>query len=356
MTAGAATAAAAARRPRVRAPEPGNLWVRYAPRGWPAPDRPWLDVAAGRLGWPAEDAGSAAGALAAVGGAPLDEVLWLPPVAARHAAERDALAAAHLAAGTPVLAQIAPGAAAPVAGATPLYDLTPWLLAAGGAALDTLGGVTPGAAAVWPFVPGVGDEPALWRDACAALAAAGATAVQPLTRLLAAGDRRRLAEGAADEVFDRIFHAPPPDERAFARIAAAAALSPFVPRPLPLPAADGVAVAGRVASRRVAAALHLVAELWLRLDRPPEQGQAFFRAARWIDESGYDPEALAREGNLGVIEVLDAASRELIEDAAERGGEPALLADLAAEYAGEAARGLLRAARLDRPAGAPTDL
>ena len=31
-------------------PEPGHLWIRYAPRGWEGPERPWLDLAAGRLG------------------------------------------------------------------------------------------------------------------------------------------------------------------------------------------------------------------------------------------------------------------------------------------------------------------
>ncbi|HMB53878.1 MAG TPA: hypothetical protein VKU40_11205 [Thermoanaerobaculia bacterium] len=344
----AASARAAARRPRARVAEPGTLWTRYTPRRWPPPDHPWLDVAAGRLGWPAPEGSAAPRAshpLPTVGGAPLDDLLWLPPVAAAQQAERDAVAAAHLDHGTPVVVQLAlqlaPGGAPPIDGVTPLYDLTPLLVAAGrGDGFDPL----PAAAAVvWPLVAGVSDDPELQRDLLGRLAAAGAAAVQAVVPRLTPADRRRLAEGAPDEVFDRIFHAPVPDERAFARAAVDAGLAPFVPRPLPRPSADGTSVAGRVASRRVAAALHLVAELWLRLERPPEQGQAIVRAARWIDDSGYDPEALARDGNLGVVEPLDPLSRRLIEEAAASGDSPALLADLAAEYAGEAVRDLLRA-------------
>lgn len=339
-----ATRRAAARRPRPRVAEPGTLWTRYTPRGWAPPDHPWLDVAAGRLGWPAPEGTAAARAshpVPAVGGAPLDDLLWLPPVATGNAAGRDAVAAAHLDHGTPVVAQLAPGASSLMDGVTPVYDLTPVLVSAGrGAGFDRL---PAGAAVAWPLVAGVSDDPELQRELLARLAAAGAVAVQAVVPRLTPADRRRLAEGVADEVFDRIFHAPPPDERGFARAAVAAGLAPFVPRPLPRPSADGTSVAGRVASRRVAAALHLVAELWLRLERPPEQGQAIVRAARWIDDSGYDPEALARDGNLGVVEPLDPLSRRLIAEAAASGGSPALLADLAAEYAGEAVRDLLRA-------------
>jgi len=319
--------AARAARPRVRAPEPACLWIRYAARGWPPPDAAWYEPPRGGLGARPGDRGAAApdAPLADLLGAPFDDVVWLPPVHPDRAAERDDVARRHLDAGTPVLVHRLPGEPLPPEDAVALHDLLPALLHRDLAALAAL---PAGASAVWPLIAGCTDEPALWHDGCAALAAAGVAVVQSAVPQLTPVDRRRLAHGLDEAAFQRLFHGGEPDERAFARVAAAAGLAVFLPRPLPRPPATGQS------SRRVAAALFLVAELWLRLGRAPSQGQAFFRAARWVDESSYDPEALAREGNLGVVEVLDAASCTLIEDAAARGGEPALLAELLAEYTG----------------------
>jgi len=322
-------------RPRQRSPEPAWLWLRYAPRRWPPPPRPWTDLARGRLGAAPGDRGTAPAdqPLADLAGAPLDDLVWLPPVAAEHAAERDRVAAEHLGRGTPVLVQVLPGDplpgdllpgdALPLPAATTLHDLLPALLCGDLAALAAL---PAGAAALWPLVPGCTDDPRLWQEGCAALAGAAVEVVQTVLPRLTPADRRRLAEGAAEEAFHRLFHGPEPDERAFARVAAAHSLACFLPRPLPHPPAVGAA------GRRIAGALHLAAELWLRLGRSPSQGQAFFRAARWIDASGYDPAALARDGNLGVVEVLDEASRRFIEDAVDGDGEPALLRELLAQY------------------------
>jgi hypothetical protein len=317
--------AAAAARPVVRAPEPAYFWIRYAPRGWPPPDAGWYDPVRGGLGPRPGDrgAGEPDAPLADLSGGPFDDVVWLPPVAAERAAERAEVARRHLEHGTPVLVHSLPGDPAPPEGATALHDLLPALLHRD---LETLGGVPAGAACVWPLIAGVTDDGELWRDGCAALAAAGAAVVQGVAPRLSPVDRRRLAHGLDEVAFQRLFHGGEPDERALARAAAAAGLGVFLPRPLPRPPATGQA------SRRVAGALFLAAELWLRLGRPPEQGQAFFRAGRWVDESSYDPEALAREGNLGVVEALDAESRAVIEDAARRGGEPSLPAELLAEY------------------------
>lgn len=327
-----AAGAAAPPRPEVRprrpAPEPANFWIRYAPRRWPPPDRFWLDPLRGALGRRPGEWGTAAAdaPLPRLDGAPFGDVLWLPPVAPQRAAERDRLAAAHLEHGTPVMVQVIAGDPVPAgvaAGTTVLHDLTEALLAGD---LESLAALPSGGAAVWPLVRGRSDDPVLWRDGCAALAAAGVTAVQTTLPRLDTRGRRRLAEGAAEDAYHRLFHGPEPDERAFARVAAAAGLEVFVPRPLPRPPASGAA------DRKLAAALYLVAELWLRLGRSPSQGQAYFRAARWCDESGYDLEALAREGNLAVVEAVDRSSREVLEDAAARGGAPALLQDLLREY------------------------
>lgn len=316
---------AAAVRPVVRAPEPAFFWIRYAPRGWPPPDAAWLDPARGGLGVRPGDRGAAGqdSPLVDLSGGPFDDVVWLPPVTAERTDERDRIAAEHVARGTPVLVHLLPGDPPPPDGAVGLHDLLPALLRRD---LAALAAVPAGAACVWPLVSGVTDDLALWRDGSAALGSAGAAVVQGAVPRLVPVDRRRLAHGLDEAAFQALFHGGDPDERAFARAAAAAGLRPFLPRPLPRPPATGAA------SRRIAGALFLAAELWLRLGRAPQQGQDFFRAARWIDESQYDAEALAREGNLGVVEAIGPASRAVIEDAAAHGGEPALLAELLAEY------------------------
>jgi len=383
-----------------RLPEPGHLWIRFAPRGWEGPDRPWLDLAAGRLGRssrrPASPVQAAAGGdqpglgsllgTASVAGPPLDDLLYLPPVPAQLAGWRDALAERALAAGTPVLVQLLPGDATrlnrpPAPGgpsAVVVIDLLAALLPGGeahdgdglarlirtggvsgasgvrqGAGLgaaaglaetgSTLAGVAadpadagaaavaagPGvAAAVWPLLPGITDDPALWERACARLAAAGVECLQAVVPAFGPGDRRRLAQGQPEGAFSALFHRQPGQpsaERDFARAAHRHGLAPFLARPLPhLPLA-------RRENRRLAGQLALIAELWLRLGRPVERAQSLFRAARWLDATAYDAGSLSREGNLGVVTALDPLARRAVEEAAA-GGEPALLGELMAEY------------------------
>ena len=372
-----------------RRPEPGHFWIRYTPKGWQGPERPWLDLAAGRLGrsgrpaaspWlgaappeapgtdpallaaappPAAGADPAARAPAAPPPAagtdlaarapaaadagrpgpsaapprldrlaepPLDDVLYLPPVPERLAGERDALAARALAAGTPVLVQLLPGdptALPPAAGAVLVVDLLAALLAAD---LDALAMPPPGtAAAAWPLLPGITDLPELWERGCERLAAAGLERLQAMVPALGPGDRRRLAQGLDESAFAALFHRQPPAERELARVAHRHGLAPFLPRPLPRPPLP------RAPNRRIAGLLALAAELWQRLGRPVEQAQALFRAARWLDATAYDVEALRREGNLAVVTALDPLARSLVAEAAG-GGDPALLAELMAEY------------------------
>ncbi len=371
-------------------PEPARLWVRWRPRGWPRPAWPWIDVADGELGEAAEEPGEA-GAAAALRPPPaaVDDAVWLPPVPPAAWIGRRELAARLAAAGVPVIVQV-PVPASPAAGereeqvgpagglAAPspvtvglpqagttveredlgalaalarsgvvlLLDPVPALLANGVdgavAATGDLAEALPGAAVVWPLIPGfsTGEETA--GAAARAFAAAGVAALQPMALRLSAAQRRRLAEERGAEVFDALFHRPPPDERRFARAAAAAGLAPWLPRPLPRPPLAGAE------TRRLAGLLALAAELWLRCGRPPAAGQALFRAARWADDAGYDLGALAREGNLGVVAALDARSRALIAEGAA-GGTPSLVRELLAEYtapedAGAAAAGEPRVA------------
>jgi hypothetical protein len=347
-----------------RLPEPGRLWVRYSPRRWEGPDRPWLDLAAGRLGRSSRPAAAIAGGdagrpslgdLLGTADPSLDDVLYLPPVPEQLADWRDALAERALAGGTPVLVQLLPGdgtrlLAAPgpgpgAAGAVVVVDLLEALLpggflheAADAAAIfgtarssgATGSGFAGIAAAVWPLLPGITEDPPLWERACERLAAAGLECLQALAPAFGPGDRRRLAQGSREGAFEALFHrghreASP--ERDFARVAHRHGLAPFLPRPLPRPPWP------RAENRRVGGLLALAAELWLRLGRPVEQAQSLFRAARWLDATPYDVDALRREGNLAVVTALDALARRVVADAAG-GGEPALLGELLAEYLG----------------------
>lgn len=318
-------------KPLSQLPEPGRFWIHYSPRGWETPERPWVNLAAGTLGeWGKSPKGKATD-LAALAETPLDDVLYLPPVPPRRSAARDELGRARLVGGTPVLLQLFPGEESTVpavAGAAFVFDLLAALLDRD---LGVLRRLPAGSTAVWPLLPGLTDDPALWELGCRDLAAAGTRCVQAVSLALSPADRRRLAErwgkDREEETFEALFHKEPPSERAFARVAHRHGLEPFLSRPLPRPPVLGAG------NRRIGGALALAGELWLRLGRPVEQGQSFYRAARWVDKTHYDVEALAREGNLAVLP-FDALSREIVthlieQDASDR------LDGLLAEYVSE---------------------
>jgi hypothetical protein len=369
-------------RSAARLPEPGRFWIRYAPRTWEGPQRPWLDLAAGRLGRsgrqapaaaePAGRPGAGGHAVSLIAGdppaasapgqaaspdsdrppgagdrgeaastgtgdtrpglilgdfePPIDDLLYLPPVPERLAASRDALARRALAGGAPVLLQLLPGDTTSLAagdGAVLVVDLLAALLAGG---LERLAALPAAAtAAVWPLLPGITDDPDLWERGCRRLAGAGLVQLQALVPVLGPGDRRRLAAGLGEEAFEALFHRQPPAERDLARAAHRHGLAPFLPRPLPRPPLS------RAGNRRIAGLLALAAELWLRVGRPVEPAQSLFRAARWLDSTAYDVDALSREGNLAVVTALDPLARRAVAEATG-GGEPALVAELLAEY------------------------
>ncbi|HEX5761167.1 MAG TPA: hypothetical protein VF121_18430, partial [Thermoanaerobaculia bacterium] len=159
-----------------RLPDAGHLWIRHAPRAWPGPEASWLDLAGGALGTSRRDLAplqSSAPELALDGAAP-DDLLYLPPVPPGLAAARDRLADRCLEAGTPVLVQLAAGEAAPDVGgagaALLAADLLAPLLAGDLAPLDR---VPAAAVALWPLLAGLTDDPRLWEEGCARLAASG---------------------------------------------------------------------------------------------------------------------------------------------------------------------------------------
>ncbi len=323
------TEAAARAKPASQLPEPGRFWVRYVPRTWETPDRPWVHLAAARLGdWSRRGVrGPGPATLESLSETPLDDVLYLPPVPPKRAGARDDLATARLVDGTPVLVHLFPGEESripPVQGVTFVFDLLAVLLEGEMGKLDRL---PTGASVAWPLVPGLTDDPSLWDEGCRRLASSGARCAQAVTPLLVPADRRRLLDELEkpDEVFEAVFHREPPSERDFARVAHRHGLDPFLPRPLPR-----APIVGRE-NRRIGEVLALIAELWLRLGRSAEQGQAFYRAARWVDETAYDLDALARERNLAVIPALDERSREAVAAVVEA-GESELLEELLREY------------------------
>jgi hypothetical protein len=319
-------------RPAEKLPDPGRFWIRYVPRAWEPPEHPWVHLADARMGeWGravSQKVAPAASSITSLSEAPLDDVLYLPPVPTRRAAVRDKLASSRLVDGTPVLLQLFPGeesAVPAVSGVAFVYDLLPALLARD---LDRLDRLPAGSTVVWPLIAGLTDDPDLWDAGCPRLAAAGVRCAQAMAPALEPADRRRLMERwgkeREEEVFEALFHREPRPERDFARAAARHGLEPFLSRPLPR------APVLRTENLRLGGALALIAEIWLRLGRSEEHGQNFYRAARFIDRTHYDVPALERDGNLPVLPFepeVHAVLAELLET-----GEAELLTELLAEY------------------------
>ncbi len=290
-------------------PEPARFWVRFAPRGWPGANEPWLDLARGRLGESGEGED-----FSPLAGVPLDDVVYLPPVPPRLAAARDRLALDHLARGTPVLLQLLAGETAAVPGAILVVDALPAVLAGDLSLLDRL---PEGAGVAFPLLAGLTDDPEIWQIVGERLAAADAAWVHGIAPQLSPIERRRLSR---DDAFEALFHREAPAERDFSQALARFGFTPFLPRPLPRPPIQ------LRDNRRVAGLLGVAAEIWLRLGRPAEAGQALFRASRWIDATRYDVASLTREGHLGVIAEFDGLASTLVAEAVTRSGASELAA------------------------------
>lgn len=300
-------------------PDPGRFWVRFAPRPWPGAPGLWLDLFDRGLG---RAGAAAAGQPLAWSRDRLNDVLYLPPVEAGRRAELERLVGRLAGAGTPLVVQQVAGDGRLESGPPPVWDLlSP--LASGD--LEPLARLPAGAAAVWPLIAGYTADPGLWQEGLGQLAAAGVATVVGIAAELSPLDRRRLMEAAGEQGFEALFHGEPPSEREFARRAWEWGLEPFAERPLP----EGSEP--QRGNRRLAALLARIGELWLRLGRSEARGQAFFRAARWVDREVHDLRSLSRDGNLGVVGWLDESSRQVIDEfvAAARSS---LLEELRREY------------------------
>lgn len=288
-------------------PEPSRLWIAHVPRSWRYHDASYVDLGRGRL---SRSRRVAAEPPVVIEPAALDDLLYLPPVREDLRAARDAAVAELSAAGTPVLVQVRPGEAPPEGATVVVCDLLGVLL---DGESERVAETPAGAIALWPLIPGLSDHPGLRDEAFEMLRAVGVDQVHCVVPNLDSSERRQLAEGRGEDVFDALFHGTPPSERQFAIAAHEHGLEPLPPRP-----AIG-ATERRQTQRDLAAALALAGELWLRCGRSTLQGQGLLRAARGVESSSRDLRALHREKNLHLMSWLDSESLEIVRELLDEG-------------------------------------
>lgn len=315
--------------------EPANLWIRHSFPAWPpgVADEVWCELATGGLrlaGFGPEGAFVDASATAELLRRATD-VVYVPPLAVEHEPLRASIFEAAAAAGAPLLVQIVGGRMAGATSfppnATIVVDVLDSLVRQAAtlredfrdnrqSSLPFEPAPLQDAAVVWPLVSGWTDQPGVLAPAMARFAAAGARRVVPRSLELDARDRRLLAERLQTtwpEAFDALFHGgeSAPDTAAFRSAAQAAGLEHRLPRPLPVPPLP----------LRLRLARELAGHLIELGDAAVSGGDAYYRAARFLDRDEIDIEATAREGNLGVLPWLEDPARQGVEQwLAERSG------------------------------------
>ena len=252
-------------------------------------------------------------------------LLYVPPLEPARAGERDAWLSALARRGVPTVVQLLAGDPAPTGAAAPEAVAVDPLEALLARRLDVLDAAPRGAIVLWPLVPGLTDDEELWEEGCRRLAAAGVACVQASVPELQPGDRRELAADAGDgEAYSRLFHSRAAGERRFAATATRHGLEAFFRR-------SARRVDRRARNESLAELLALGAELWLRLGRGEAQGQELFRASRFVEDTAVDVRALAREGNLEIVEELRPPAAMIVGEWAATGASSAVEAMLA-EY------------------------
>ncbi|HVS15786.1 MAG TPA: hypothetical protein VMV46_17825, partial [Thermoanaerobaculia bacterium] len=256
----------------------------------------------------------------------LDDVPYLPPPAPGERALRDELAAAAVEAGLGPVVQLVwgePAPALPAGACRLLIDALPALLGVEAPPPPPAGEGAEGLEVVWlvPVLPDLDGEE------LARLEELGARRFHVYEPRLTGGELRRLAETARRPLdFDAWFHGDPVDGTALMRAARRAGLRVLHPRP---PGPPG----GGEERRRLAGVLAQTADLWLRAGRPAEEGQGLFRASRELDRTPFDLPALARDGNLKVLDWLEGPAGPLVESWLARREAP-LLEELIVEVLG----------------------
>ncbi|MXW03089.1 MAG: hypothetical protein F4X59_15950 [Holophagales bacterium] len=309
--------------------EPANLWIRHSFSRWPAvgEDDFWCDLATGSL----RSSGAAADAASVDAADAVDllhsvtDVVYVPPIAAEHGPLRSSIIETAAAAGAPLLVQVVWGRLAGTAAAdlppnaTMVLDLLDSLVCQAAAlreefrenrqsSLPFAPAPLQDATLVWPLISGWTDQPEVLDPATVRFAAAGVHRVVPRSLELVARDRRLLAERLQTtwpEAFDALFHGgeSAPDAGAFRTAAKAAGLEHRLPRPLPAPPLPP----------RLRLARELAGHLIERGDAAVTGGDAYYRAARFLDQNEIDIEAAAREDNLGILPWLEDPARQAVE-------------------------------------------
>ena len=316
--------------------EPADLWIRYSFSRWlPGSGGLWCDLAVGSLP-PATSGPSPTEAEAVRLVRSATDVIYVPPLPDTEEQLGAAVIAAAADAGVPLLIQVVADydpedrsfvvawpasvrAAELPPDAVVAVDLLDCLFRHGAALREEHGrrrqprlafepASLRGATVVWPLVADWTDQSDLLEPALARLAAAGARRVLPRDLRLKARERRLLAEGLQaswPEAFDALFHGDDsrPDHSAFRCAAEAAGLEHRLPRPLP-----ALPLPSRLRRSRELAG-HLI-ELG---DAAATHGDAYYRAARFLDRNEVDIDAAAREGNLGVLPWLEDPARVAVE-------------------------------------------
>lgn len=288
-------------------PEPAHFWIAHAPRSWRFSSDLWTDLGRGKLG--GFKRSTADHDLPEYDLENLDDLFYVPPVDKNLVSQRDELLRELVSAGVPALVQLRPGETCKVKDDLlhPIYDmLQPLLQGEVERALKLPKGVP----VVWPLIPGISDHVETWDEGCELLAMREVASVQPMALELEAKERRALAEGRPDHTFDALFHGTHPSEHSFGRVASEHGLSPFLERPR-----TGVSPR-QINNRRLASYLALAGEMCLRMEKV-SQGQGLLRAARGAESTSHDLSALAREGNLRVMDWLDRHGLVLVEELAD---------------------------------------
>ena len=315
--------------------EPANLWIRHSLSRWPAHDADtyWCDLATGVLAAPTAAPASEA-LVAAELVRSLTDVIYVPPLPADQNSLGTCIVEAAAVAGAPPLIQMVgdvplSGSTVVTAARQGLADLPPnaivvidildslvrqsallreELMEGRQPSLPLEPAALQDATLVWPLVTGWTDQPGVLEPTMARFAAAGARRVLMRTLALDARDRRQLAErlqSSWPEAFDAVFHGDesPPDVPTFRSAAEAAGLEHRLPRPLPVPPLPV----------RLRLARELAGHLIELGDAADTGGDAYYRAARFLDRGEVDIQAVAREGNLGVLPWLEAPARQAVE-------------------------------------------
>lgn len=311
-------------------PEPAHFWIAHAPRSWRFSSVLWSDLGRGRLG--GFKRSTADHDLPEYDLENLDDLFYVPPVDRSLSGQRTELLGELIDAQVPALVQLWPGETLPKKVTSvgeglifPIYDLLQALLAG---EVEQVLKLPEGVPVVWPLIPGISDHVETWDEGCELLAMKKVASVQPLALELEAKERRSLAEGRPDHTFDALFHGSRPSEHSFGRVASEHGLSPWTQRPR-----TGVSPR-QINNRRLAAHLAMAGEMSLRMEKV-SQGQGLLRAARGAESTVHDLEALAREGNLRVMDWLDRHGLMLVKELAED-GESEFYTSILQRYLGQA--------------------